>query len=57
MSLSNWFHERSQPGRGRESLLQHNDEEEDIESVTTVVSARSANMLRRPMLVRSPPCQ
>ena len=55
MSLSRWFHERSQPGRGRESLLQHNDEGEDIESVTTIMSARSGNMLRRPMLVRSSP--
>ena len=53
MSLSNWFHDRSQHGRGRESYLQHNDGEEDIESVTTIMSARSGYMLRRPMLVRS----
>ena len=55
MSLSNWFHERSQPGRGRQALLQRNDEEEDIESVTTIMSARSGNALRRPMLVRCSP--
>jgi hypothetical protein len=66
-SLSTWFHgggqePAEQPARQhsgiqqQQPLLPRSEEEEDFDSVTTIMSGRSGNPLRRSMLVRLWPC-
>ena len=63
-SLSNWFHgggqdaqqpsDQQQQRGSQQPLLPHAQEEqvEDLDSVTTIMSGRSANLLSRAKLVR-----